>query len=109
MGRPRDRFLRTSPCTPTATPSLSFDGMVTGCSKSSSIPIEASNMPAPVFVNTSSATAFVQRMSRKANCRDNAVAESFFHSLKNELIHHSIWYGYRDVHAALFRVYLSLR
>jgi transposase InsO family protein len=30
----------------------------------------------------------VQSMSRKGNCYDNAVAESFFHSLKTELIHH---------------------
>jgi transposase InsO family protein len=27
-------------------------------------------------------------MSRKGNCWDNAVAESFFHSLKTELVHH---------------------
>jgi transposase InsO family protein len=27
-------------------------------------------------------------MSRKGNCWDNAVAESFFHTLKTELIHH---------------------
>ena len=30
----------------------------------------------------------IQSMSRKGNCWDNAVAESFFHSLKTELIHH---------------------
>lgn len=29
-----------------------------------------------------------QSMSRKANCWDNAVAESFFGTLKNELVHH---------------------
>ena len=29
-----------------------------------------------------------QSMSRKSNCWDNAVAESFFHTLKIELIHH---------------------
>jgi len=29
-----------------------------------------------------------QSMSRKGNCWDNAVAESFFHTLKTELIHH---------------------
>jgi len=29
-----------------------------------------------------------QSMSRKGNCWDNAVAESFFHSLKTELVHH---------------------
>lgn len=30
----------------------------------------------------------VQSMSRKGNCWDNAVAESFFHTLKTELTHH---------------------
>jgi putative transposase len=36
-------------------------------------------------------------MSRKGNCWDNAVAESFFHSLKTELVHHE---DYRSRHAA---------
>jgi len=31
---------------------------------------------------------FIQSMSRKGNCWDNAVAESFFASLKTQLIHH---------------------
>lgn len=31
---------------------------------------------------------FIQSMSRHGNCYDNAVAESFFHSLKTELTHH---------------------
>jgi transposase InsO family protein len=30
----------------------------------------------------------IQSMSRKGNCYDNAVTESFFHTLKTELIHH---------------------
>lgn len=30
----------------------------------------------------------IQSMSRKGNCWDNAVAESFFHSLKTEVVHH---------------------
>ncbi len=30
---------------------------------------------------------FIQSMSRKGNCYDNAVAESFFHSLKTELVY----------------------
>ena len=34
----------------------------------------------------------VRSMSGKGNCYDNAVAESFFSSLKNEIIHH------RDYH-----------
>ena len=31
-------------------------------------------------------------MSRKGNCWDNEVAESFFHTLKTELTHHEIFY-----------------
>jgi len=27
-------------------------------------------------------------MSRKGNCWDNAVAESFFHTLKTQFVHH---------------------
>lgn len=34
-------------------------------------------------------------MSRKGNCHDNAVAESFFSNLKNEMTHHGI-YATRD-------------
>ena len=45
---------------------------------------------------------YVQSMSRKADCWDNAVAESFFHLLKTALVDHYTWYGYADVHAALF-------
>ncbi len=30
----------------------------------------------------------IQSMSRKGNCRDNVVSESFFHTLKTELVHH---------------------
>jgi putative transposase len=41
---------------------------------------------------------YVQSMSRKADCWDNAVAE---------LIYHYAWYGYADVHAALFE-YIEL-
>jgi putative transposase len=33
----------------------------------------------------------IQSMSRKGNCWDNAVAESFFHSLKTELVYHEIF------------------
>jgi len=31
---------------------------------------------------------FIQSMSRKGNCYGNAVAESFFHTLKTEVIYH---------------------
>ena len=33
-------------------------------------------------------------MSRKGNCYDNAVQESFYHTLKTELVHHE-HYGTR--------------
>ncbi|MEK6482594.1 IS3 family transposase [Catalinimonas sp. 4WD22] len=59
-----------------------------------------------------------QSMSRKANCWDNAVAESFFRTLKLELIHHvemksvvatkieifefiEVWYNRQRIHASL--------
>jgi transposase InsO family protein len=60
----------------------------------------------------------IQSMSRKANCWDNAVAESFFRTLKSELIHQmdvqplemakieifefiEIWYNRKRIHASL--------
>ena len=30
-------------------------------------------------------------MSRRGNCHDNAVAESFFHTLKTELVYHKVY------------------
>ena len=45
---------------------------------------------------------FVQSMSRKGNCWDNAVAESFFSTLKLELIYEKYWSGKAEVDAALF-------
>jgi putative transposase len=41
-------------------------------------------------------------MSRKGNCHDNAVAESFFSNLKNELIHHATCNTRREAKAAIF-------
>lgn len=35
-----------------------------------------------------SAAAITASMSRKADCYDNAPIESFFHTLKTELVHH---------------------
>jgi len=57
-------------------------------------------------------------MSAKGNCYDNAVSESFFHTLKTELIYHSkfetkaeariaifsfieIWYNRKQLHSYL--------
>ncbi|MFC1858064.1 IS3 family transposase [Thermodesulfobacteriota bacterium] len=45
---------------------------------------------------------FVQSMSRKGDCWDNAVAESFFSIIKSELIHHERFRGPKDTLAAVF-------
>lgn len=41
-------------------------------------------------------------MSRKGNCYDNAVMESFFHSLKVEQVHHEIYLTRAKARASLF-------
>jgi putative transposase len=42
-------------------------------------------------------------MSRTGNCWDNAVAESFFSTLKNELIHRRQWSNRTELHSAVFQ------
>jgi len=41
-------------------------------------------------------------MSRKGNCWDNAVAESFFHTLKAELVHHEDYRSRSEAKASIF-------
>ena len=41
-------------------------------------------------------------MSRKGNCWDNAVAESFFHTLKIELVHHRDYESREEARADIF-------
>ena len=41
-------------------------------------------------------------MSRKGNCWDNAVAESFFKSLKAELIYGMVDLSYADMELEIF-------
>jgi len=45
---------------------------------------------------------FIQSMSRKGNCWDNAVAESFFSIIKSEMIHHEHFKGRNDTLPAVF-------
>ncbi len=54
------------------------------------------------FASWVSRHGFVQSMSRKGDCWDNAVAESFFHLLKTELAHHCRWLDHQDAHRDLF-------
>jgi putative transposase len=46
--------------------------------------------------------AMVPSMSRRGNCYDNAVAESFFSSLKNELVHHCSFKTREEARTAVF-------
>lgn len=41
-------------------------------------------------------------MSRKGNCWDNAVAESFFATIKEELVYKRTWKGRNDLRSAVF-------
>lgn len=41
-------------------------------------------------------------MSRKGHCYDNAVAESFFSTLKNELVHHQTYHTRDEASRAIF-------
>ena len=45
----------------------------------------------------------IASMSRKGNCYDNAVAESFFSNLKNELVYHCDYYNRDEARAAIFK------
>jgi transposase InsO family protein len=45
----------------------------------------------------------VQSMSRKGNCWDNAPAESFFHTLKTELVHHKNYLTKEEAKRDLFQ------
>ena len=41
-------------------------------------------------------------MSRKGNCYDNAVVESFFSTLKNELVHERDYHSREEAQAEIF-------
>ena len=43
-----------------------------------------------------------QSMSRKADCWDNAPMESFFHTLKTELVHHCDYHSREQARSSLF-------
>ena len=44
----------------------------------------------------------VPSMGRKGRCYDNAVVESFFSTLKNELVHHHAWTTRAEARTAIF-------
>ncbi len=44
----------------------------------------------------------IQRMSRRANCWDNAVTESFFHTPKGHVVHDSVFSTRKEANSVLF-------
>jgi transposase InsO family protein len=44
-----------------------------------------------------------QSMSRKSNCWDNAVAESFFKTLKTEFVYHHVFANYEQAYRLIFQ------
>ena len=51
--------------------------------------VESAQYAASEYRDILQAAAITQSMSRKANCWDNAPMESFFGTLKTELVHQS--------------------
>lgn len=60
-----------------------------------------------IYTQLLSRFAMVRSMSRKGNCYDNAVVESFFSSLKNEVVHHQDFHTRDQARAAIFE-YIEL-
>jgi putative transposase len=54
-------------------------------------PVESGQFVALAFGQQARAAGIAQSMGRRADCFDNAVAESFFATLKKELIHGRSW------------------
>ena len=48
------------------------------------------------------ANGFIQSMSRRGNCHDNAVTESFFHTLKTELIYRTKYITREEARRSIF-------
>lgn len=63
---------------------------------------QGSQYAAGLYQNALTQRGFVPSMSRKGNCHDNACAESFFSTLKNELIHHCDFHTREQARSAIF-------
>ena len=51
-------------------------------------PLESAQYASHAYRNALTGAGITASMSRKADCFDNAPMESFFHTLKTELVHH---------------------
>ena len=57
---------------------------------------------AEAYHQTLAASGITPSMSRKGHCWDNAPMESFFHTLKNERVHHRVYAIRADARRDLF-------
>jgi len=55
------------------------------------------------FKNKLKKHEFIQSMSRKGDCWDNAVVESFFHTLKTQLVYHIRFNNFGEAERILFK------
>ena len=55
-----------------------------------------------LYLNELEGIGAIASMSRKGNCYDNAVVESFFGNLKNELVHHRRFSSREEARAEIF-------
>jgi transposase InsO family protein len=65
-------------------------------------PVESAQYSSRTYRKQLKELRFTQSMSRTGNCYDNAVAESFFSTLKLELIYTQRWASHAELTAALF-------
>lgn len=63
---------------------------------------QGSQYAAGLYQQSLTQRGFVPSMSRTGNCYDNACAESFFSTLKNELIHHCDFHNREQARSAIF-------
>ena len=68
---------------------------------------QGSQYTATSYRNKLNAHGMICSMSRKGKCHDNAVAESFFHTLKNELVHDKMYNTRAEAKQSIFK-YIEL-
>jgi hypothetical protein len=66
------------------------------------IPVKYSLIRCRLVFPTIAPSHGVRSMSRKGNCWDNAVAESFFGIMKTELVYHERYDGHEDTLHSIF-------
>ncbi len=64
-------------------------------------PLESNQYASKAYQSELEQNGGVASMSRKGDCWDNAVAESFFSTLKQELIHRQSWATRAQAHKAI--------